>query len=1809
MSYQVFTPFLELRQFDDSGKLLANGKMFFLVAGGTLTQFGNVYADSTGTPAPNPVILNGAGTANIYGDPVAYKIVIQDSTGAQIFEIDNVFPFGAGSGGAGLGTVAVVLNYAGLRALSQDYDAVIVCGRTLAGDGGGGLFFRSTSAAGDNDGTILVRATTTRYLRNFSGMIDPVWFGVIYSTAADQTTALDAAAAVGTVQVAGQVYQGVDHHYTGKYYFLPGSGLYTGGGLTPKTYFDTGSKILQGAAGMFGAGLQVTLGQYVTEAIRSSWFNTFEQAEASSTWNYSFLVDANPTVAADIAIPANFAVDFVGGAQIPVVGAVRNLSIKNLVYQGTGQIISYDTLAHVGTVDLAGVPALLEWFGGQAGYTFGINNAVPGKAVVNSGSIRLLSGQSYVIPADGTTWTTGKALTVAGVTGAEVLQINQNVTWQALTHTDCIISGAGTLTSTGIANLKDCGILGIQSRTSANSSDAAAAIFVPASLLAMGNGGAAESSSDGIAWSTISGISETVAGPIAQGPIRIVAGLGGKIWKSLDGGQTWASQAVTGFQWWGAYYLQGKYILVGSSQIAYSTDGSTWNTQAITGSANVLALAWHSPTSLWVATGGLSAGGPGVWTSPDLVTWTNRPLPSGISTSAQLLTVVSGPGGILIASGNLSGSVLESSNATTWTQLLLPGSDTIYASAASADTVVLAGSTGAVYVSATNGATWSKLSIGSVAIQAAIWNAGVFFLGGQSGNTWISTTNAKTWIAGNVGNSNNILAVALTSPVYAVSGVAGSLQISTDTGAAAWSSVTIPGLSTDITNMRSIGGLVYITAKGGKLFSTVDFQAFRSITTGTTNDLYDIVYNSTAVSWTVVGASGYIATSSNLTTAAPTWTTNTAPTSSTIIRAVWDGARYTFATASNIYQTIAVGTTATTPGAVSGIVYDGTNWVQFGAGGLILSSPDKVTWTVRVAPANVNILCGFADSTAICLGTASGALFRSTDHGATWASVSVSANTIRSIAWNAGTSRLGLCTDNAKVWQSADHGATWSDISGTGLTAAANLLSIWARGSEWDVCGAGGQWAYTTSTTWTQRSTGVSVQLNAGLGDNVVGAAGTTLNCTSGIVNSTANWGIAADLVAINQNTVLDSTGKAWNTDAAFHFMVATDLLDPLVTGLSFDGTVLWAIGNDAWTSTTALGFAHWTKVFAHPAGINDLALIGGVLYLVGNAGYYASSPNGAMWSWQGALYDASNHYSVAYYRYGELSLGIQGVRAFAQGTSAVVIAGVAGSISSGAGALLPVFSALQVNATNVTATVDLGSTNPGTIQGSDLRSVSNVGTVSDSSFSNFHGTLNGNVVRGIISAIQTIQVNGSSILIDQSSLSKTDALDSTRAPLFAFAGTRLQMDGTSIEPNGSLLYSESTSTAIYLNECQNSSNFAFGLSNGFAKVYVANCGMGLNSTAYSINGQTLDNSITLAASAGITGATTNWFGLPAGTTSDGTSLTLGAAMVLGNDPSSTATLRYAGTAAALGLLEQLGGRIKLDIIYPTGYTPDPKCQPVAKLVRPKFAGISSMQTLGRATGNGIAQTVGKVTSYSNVWGGLAKPLVPIGDGVHAYNVIDSWGDVTDAILGSLIGAAAAYTTHSARIVVLNAGIGAIPSGTKITITLMPQLPIGFGSYSAFFDPADNSIDYLSYLERQALTFANATANLVSMERTTNAASAVTTDISFLSLSASVQVGGQTNYLKDYFVFGAGVFVYPTDQSILWPVFTNTQKRIDAKILGLSASSILSLAFGQNTYWSNEQERTPLVMLKNRPDKITSDLGVFAMEYRMIVTHPEGTTY
>lgn len=86
----VLSPVLVQRFCDNNGNPLFGGQLYSYEAG-TTTPLAT-YTDSTGVTAnTNPVILNARGEANVWVPPnVAYKFVLEDSSGNTIWTVDNV---------------------------------------------------------------------------------------------------------------------------------------------------------------------------------------------------------------------------------------------------------------------------------------------------------------------------------------------------------------------------------------------------------------------------------------------------------------------------------------------------------------------------------------------------------------------------------------------------------------------------------------------------------------------------------------------------------------------------------------------------------------------------------------------------------------------------------------------------------------------------------------------------------------------------------------------------------------------------------------------------------------------------------------------------------------------------------------------------------------------------------------------------------------------------------------------------------------------------------------------------------------------------------------------------------------------------------------------------------------------------------------------------------------------------------------------------------------------------------------------------------------------------------------------------------------------------------------------------------------------------------------------------------------------------------------------------------------------------------------------------------------------------------------
>ena len=79
--------------FDNNGNPLAGGKIYTYVAGTSTPKAS--YSDYALTSAnPNPVILDSAGRASIWGAG-GFKLVVKTSAGTTLYTQDNVFASGA----------------------------------------------------------------------------------------------------------------------------------------------------------------------------------------------------------------------------------------------------------------------------------------------------------------------------------------------------------------------------------------------------------------------------------------------------------------------------------------------------------------------------------------------------------------------------------------------------------------------------------------------------------------------------------------------------------------------------------------------------------------------------------------------------------------------------------------------------------------------------------------------------------------------------------------------------------------------------------------------------------------------------------------------------------------------------------------------------------------------------------------------------------------------------------------------------------------------------------------------------------------------------------------------------------------------------------------------------------------------------------------------------------------------------------------------------------------------------------------------------------------------------------------------------------------------------------------------------------------------------------------------------------------------------------------------------------------------------------------------------------------------------------
>lgn len=536
--------------------------------------------------------------------------------------------------------------------------------------------------------------------------------------------------------------------------------------------------------------------------------------------------------------------------------------------------------------------------------------------------------------------------------------------------------------------------------------------FGSGKFIAVGQYGKIAASLDGVTWAVQqSGTTHELWGVAWSGSLFVAVGFNGTILTSADG-LSWAvrssgtSQGLYGVAW-----LNGQFIAAGSGRtILTSPNGITWTTRNFEGTSNdyLSGIAWNG--SLYVVVGGDWSSYPPytslVLTSTDAVTWNTQSLtyaPTyGFDPGAYWLNAVAWNGSYFLAAGD-NGLTLTSSDGLSWNEqntdnsypsvqsLLWNGSEFIgpdysgygiFSNASGGDWTQLAatptatqalwgictGGSPARYVAAGLGSatasdpsTWIRHPFAgdaenylygvtggdafagkpAVAVGYDINTGGPIILTSTDGISWARNIyTSDYWLYSVAYAGGNYVAVGPYTSTYSGDGIN-------------WTEVYVSGTLYGVvgygSNFTTVGSL-------GKIFTSSNSgQTWTQQTSGTTQRLRAVAYDSTAGLWVAVGYAGTILTSPE----GVNWTPRTSGTANNLF-AVTSGT-WTFSSGESVHRIVAVGAggailtsndgilwatqSSGTTSTLYGVVRGAGQFEVVGGGGVVLSSPDGVAWS------------------------------------------------------------------------------------------------------------------------------------------------------------------------------------------------------------------------------------------------------------------------------------------------------------------------------------------------------------------------------------------------------------------------------------------------------------------------------------------------------------------------------------------------------------------------------------------------------------------------------------------------------------------------------------------------------------------------------------------------------------------------------------------------------------------------------------------------------------------------------------------------
>lgn len=365
----TFLPTARLQEFDNSGRILANGYIVSYELKTTTPK--PLYKDVDGIAKhANPCYLDSNGSQDIYllGN---YTLYLFDRNGVQvgspidIVNSSNTFITSGGSAGWADNIILSVNNYDSVRALTNPYSVIFVQGRENQADGGEGWFyFDSSSTLADDDGIVLTPATAFgRYIRLDVVNINPEWFGLVYNSNLDQSnfitkTEIAAAQHSKPIEISDVVYINSNYTTSGSQFIFSDSSKLTST-LAVNFTFDSASSISYIGRRIFGNSVQPIFQRGSTDNIRYSWMDAdnnegrWQKFLTASSSEITYILDEDIILDSDVVIPNNSKLIFENSSRISLTGESRDVNIPKL--ENANLITSavyFPTSASIGSIDL-----------------------------------------------------------------------------------------------------------------------------------------------------------------------------------------------------------------------------------------------------------------------------------------------------------------------------------------------------------------------------------------------------------------------------------------------------------------------------------------------------------------------------------------------------------------------------------------------------------------------------------------------------------------------------------------------------------------------------------------------------------------------------------------------------------------------------------------------------------------------------------------------------------------------------------------------------------------------------------------------------------------------------------------------------------------------------------------------------------------------------------------------------------------------------------------------------------------------------------------------------------------------------------------------------------------------------------------------------------------------------------------------------------------------------------------------------------------------------------------------------------------